>query len=283
MRDFMKEFLAQGYVVYLMGALCALGILCELTAGHIYRRLNKQAERIVYAKHPFFKRLRMEYEKAAQIGAGVMDGQVFTRKKLFSYRVCGIHLSSFARAAIPAGVACLLAAAADLLGCLWFGFSAREMMYPAAGGAVAALGLALFHLLANEKGKERYLELQVQDYLMNAAAWRNQAGREVQKEDKKPNTGLHSEAAPGREEGQAAVPGENFSGKNSRARAREIAELKKSLEQIAAAREKNLAGEANGAFSAGQAGSGKTGENKGLLLTSDQEGLIQEILQDYFA
>ena len=283
MRDFMKEFLAQGYVVYLMAALCALGILCELMAGHIYRRLNKQAERIVYAKHPFFKRLRMEYEKAAQIGAGVMDGQVFTKKKLFSYRVCGIHLSSFARAAVPAGAACLLAAAADIFVCLWFDLSVKEMIYPAAGAAVAVFGLALFHLLANEKGKEHYLELQVQDYLMNAAAWRNQAGREVQKDDRKQNTVLHNEAAPVREEGQAAVSGDKFSGKNSRARAREIAELKKSLEQIAAAREKNLAGETNGTSAVGQVGSGKTGDNNGLLLTPDQEGLIQEILQDYFA
>ena len=262
-----KELLAQGYVVYLMAALCFLGILGELIAGHIYRRLNKQAERIVYAKHPFFKRLRMEYEKASQIGAGVLDGDVFARKKIFTYRFCGIHLHSLKNASLIAGLGCVLAGSAAAYGCLWYGLPVKTLLLSAVGGVICALGLGLFHALANENGKAQFLQLQIRDYLMNAAGWRVQLGKEIKTVSSEGGTGK-----PGEEAG-------DFSGKAGRARAREIAELKKNLEQIAAAREKSAAAES----AASADGKPEQPEEvQGLSLTREQEKLIQEILQEYF-
>lgn len=278
----MMEYLEKGYVLYAMLAIAVICVLGKLIANGTYKRLIRQAENMASAKDSFLKRLKLKYESTYRLNDGVDNVPAFVEKNLYQYKKMGITLRKLEGISIHGALFCLLAGICATLASFLYQTDVRTMILQFGAGIVLGIALVLADSVTDTGTKRDVLLANICDYLENILVVRTltEQGEEEEgtaRRKMKDDVFLKQQ----KEKAEVVKEREDNQQKPQTVSAKQEAEaaalfrkkenqsdmesLKKSLAQIAAAREEK----------------GEENLLKGKKLSPKEEKLIADIIQEY--
>lgn len=164
----LRAILQQNMVFYAMAAIGILGVISQLFLNGIYERLMRDAENNGAPKGKFMKRLRHQFGTSKRLNEGLTNVSVFVKKSIYEYRCIGLSLHQWRRFGGTTLILCLGLAAAGYLLSGAQGFAANiSQNYLWAGGAALLLLLGT-QAVIDVGYKNKYLQIQLEDYLCNS-------------------------------------------------------------------------------------------------------------------
>ena len=79
----MLEFLQTGKAVYLLAAICLIGMAGRLAAGSFYKRLIKETGNMMLTKNKWLRELRQRAEDTYRLNQGVANTRVFVERQVY--------------------------------------------------------------------------------------------------------------------------------------------------------------------------------------------------------
>lgn len=178
----MLQFLESGNGVYVVAAICILGILSKLAAHSFYRRAIKQTDNMASTRNRFLKNFRQRTENTYWMNQGIYNARAYIERQVFGYRFLGFSLDAWDGFA---GQAVLLSLIAGGIGAYFSYWYQLDSSYIVLYGAAAAMGaLAVLFVDQSLKTGQRREQLVVclQDYIENSMGRR--AANRMEKEEK---------------------------------------------------------------------------------------------------
>ena len=307
----MLGFLEAGYGNVLLALICFLGIAGTWMAGRRYRRLTREMENLSGGQSKYLKQMRNKFETSYRVNRGVNNVGLFVERNVAEFRCMGIRLCRLENMAAGAG------SLAFLLGCgaALFSYRAGMAMNTVRGNLALSLLISAAAMLywknADVGRRARDFCIHIQDYLENVLANRlaatapketgsadmpvkeygeRSAGETLQApeetvrfsgeslkfsgEDAKPagrglkpaeGGGFSASGAASYQESEEYEP--DYGDKESHKE--EIDYLRQSLDRIASGREPQEGAERR--------------KRKKPRLSPEEQGLIEDILREYFA
>lgn len=291
----MLQLLETGKALYVLAAICLLGMASRVIARNLYKRLIKETDNMTLTKNRYLRDLKQKTENTYRLNQGIHNTQAYLEKQLFHYRFAGLSLHAWTNISGQLTLLCLLGGGLTAFAAYWYRCDNYYIVLYGAMGILTGLLTMLVDYGVNLSEKRQQLLVSLQDYMENslfnrlakegapAMTLEEEEARETVRETARSGTreGIRSikrmERAAVNEEEQAAQPPKRSARAsrkvvepepeqtvvNSR---RDIDYLKQSLEQIAASREKNRV---------------DTDWAKGL--TPEEMQLVGDILKEYLA
>lgn len=274
----MLQLLETGKALYVLAGICMLGIFTRMMTRHLYKRFIKESANLALTKNRSLQKLRQKAESTYRTNQGMADSGAWLEHQLFEMKAFGVSLPAWSGLCQQWTWLCLLAGGIGAFFSYWYRLDTYYIVMYGGGAVLMAMATMLFDNGAAGGWRERLLAV-LQDHLENvmfprlARSHVGEAGRsegEIQERTAargterlavrgtaKRGAGVlrhqrgkrGAEAAAGTEdarmqtgagieEGAGPQPGQNQTGPEP---IRDVDYLKKSLEQIAASREKSRA------------------------------------------
>lgn len=284
----MLQFLESGKALYVLAAICLLGMMSRISARNLYKRLMKETDNMTLTKNRFLRDLKQKAENTYRLNQGIKNTQAYLDKQLYGYRFAGVSLSGWANLSGQLTILCFLTGGGAAFASYWYQSDNYYVVLYGAMGIFAGLLTMVVDYGVNLSEKKQQLLTALQDYMENSLFHRlsreiivpENIGEDEPKEIARsgPRDGIRSinriERLAKEAEIQVPVSKRNRNRKaepeepqqapqNSR---RDIDYLKQSLEQIAVSREKN-----------------RTEGDWIKNLTPDELQLVSDILKEYLA
>ncbi|WP_395023597.1 hypothetical protein [Robinsoniella sp. RHS] len=243
-----RSILQQNMLFYAMAAICILGVISQLVLNILYDRLIRDAENYTEAKGKFMKRLRQQYVASKRLNEGLTNTSVFVKKSIYQYHCLGMNLHQWRRMGGTALVLCLgIAGAGYLLA------GAQNLAVNIVQNYLWAGGAALLLLLGTQAVidvgyKNRYLQVQLEDYLANSGighAYKEVDLSSLSESEKKQEPVSEAESVKEKEKTPISLgvkkrqvrPLESKAQKDKRELKQNLARIKEGLDETAADRE----------------------------------------------
>lgn len=164
----MLEFLETGSALYVLAAVCFLGLAGRLTAKNLYKRLLKETDNMTLTKNRYLRDLKQKTENAYRLNQGIRNSRVYLEKQLSTYRFLGITLSGWANFGGQMTVWCFLLGGAAAFGAYWYRCDSYYIvLYGSAGILAGLLTMAADYWANLGEGKQQLLN-SLQDYMENS-------------------------------------------------------------------------------------------------------------------
>lgn len=234
------------WLLYAMTGVALLGMISRLWLNGIYRGLMRDLNRNGAPRHRLIQQMKKNYESCCRRNEGVKDMDSFISAGLYTHRFFGMTIDGLKRVSGHALFLCAMALGAVAAAGYFYKIDRTVVEIYIAGGLILLAGVMDMVWVTDAGRKQELLEINILNYLNNrlpAEAW------ERTKEEEK----------------QALM--EELRGKKAEKGLPETAKadilyLKKSLEQIAAERER---GQADGSYT----------------LTAEEGQIVEEILEGF--
>lgn len=289
----MLQFLETGNALYVLCAVCLLGVMSRFIARNLYRRLLKETDNMTLTKNRFMRELKQKTENTYRLNQGIHNTQAYIEKQLLGYRRLGTSLNGWTSFGGQMTLLCFLTGGAAAFGAYWFRCDNYYVVLYGSMGILSGLFTMLVDYGVNLGEKKRQLVSSLQDYLENSLFNRlskemaaaampvmEEEAREITRGSRDGIRTIRAERSPVSKEPETSsqpvkrervsrtvrkelAPQQEPETSNSR---RDIDYLKRSLEQIAASREKN-----------------RTDGDWVKGLTPDEMQLVGDILKEYLA
>lgn len=162
----MLQILETGKALYVLAAICGLGILTRLITGRLYKRLLKESTNLAMTKNKRLKELRQRAENTYRMNQGLRDSGAWLEHQLYELRFMGITLAGWSTLSMQWTWLCLLAGAAGAFASYWYRLDTFYIVLYGGGAVMMAMLTMLFDLGAASGRKEQLLS-SLQDYLEN--------------------------------------------------------------------------------------------------------------------
>lgn len=297
----MLAFLETGNALYVLTAVCLLGIMTRLVTKNLYKRLVKESANMTLTKNKGLKELRQKAESTYRMNQGMRDSSAWLEHQLNEMRFMGMTLTGWSGLSTQITWLCLLLGGAGAFFSYWYRLDSYYIVMYGGGSVLMAMLMMLFDNGTVSGGRER-LTASLQDYMENVLCPRllkslpedgsldepvetpRVGSRGIGRFAERAERAEQSERSPGVAATQGGIQAVGSkAARNSRLKRRETVEttaataeavsrkdvdyLKRSLEQIAASREKNR----------------MLDENWLKNLRPEEVQLIGDILKEYLA
>lgn len=168
----MLTYLEDGYGIYLIIAICGIGVLSKLVANIIYSSLVKQSENMVSAKDKCLKQLRLKFENTYKMNMDIRNVQVFIEKNLSKYRFCGLSLKRWDNINRQNAVFCLLLGLVFTFYSYWSQGDTDIVLLQLATGIIMCVFGIFFETIADTATKQEVLLVNLRDYFENTLIYR---------------------------------------------------------------------------------------------------------------
>jgi len=270
----MLAYLEQGSILYVLAALCLIGVITKLAVNHVYKGLIRQADNVATAKDKQLQQMKTKYESIHRINSGVKNSGVFVEKRLMQYRLLKIRLKNWENLDLQIGGAGVIFCMLASYGIFWMDGNLKiSAMYLCIGG-MTACGLLWFHSVADSKGNRKTLIAALCHYFENVLIVRGPRNfaSDIEEEETihtrgtmKDDIFMKKSGKAIEKQNEAANVSEEIAARSKNIGQRsEVEALKESLSQIAAARSDG-------------------NEKRTRRLTQKEEQLIDEILRQYLS
>ena len=250
--DGMLNYLAQGMILYVMAAVCVIGVISRFAANRCYKSLIRQSDNLAAAKDKQLQQMKTKYESIYRMNCGMKNTEAFVSKMQQQYRIAGTRLTSWENCSINcAAAAFLIGAVSSLILYLNKGSVQNCVLYLAGGSLMAAGMIVLSGLMGNSSNKD-LLETALVHYFENVLVVRS--ARDMP-------DGISEEQVNRPELVRKEEPEKDHQ--------KQLEELKESLAQIAAAR--------------GESGDRQVHKQQTRKLSPKEEQLINDIISQYLS
>lgn len=153
--------------LYIMGGLCAVGILIKLSLYFGYRSFIKASDSVSASKKRWMKQMKLKFETCYQLKIGVNNVDVFVDKYVSKRKFCGLLLSTWENISGQMITLCLLTAScAGILGII-YDCGKNIVLFTFFMGAVGSIFVIIVDNLVNISEHKKILFLNLKDYFEN--------------------------------------------------------------------------------------------------------------------
>lgn len=164
----MLEFLETGKGLYVLAAVCALGIIGRLVAKSLYKRLMKETDNMTLTKNRYLRDLKQKTENTYRLNQGINNSRVYLEKQLSAYRFLGMTLSGWGCFGGQMTILCFLLGGAASFGAYWYRCDSYYIVLYGSVGILAGLGTMVVDYWANLTERRQQLLNALQDYMENS-------------------------------------------------------------------------------------------------------------------
>lgn len=164
----MLEFLETGKGLYVLAAVCALGIIGRLVAKSLYKRLMKETDNMTLTKNRYLRELKQKTENTYRLNQGIHNSRVYLEKQLSAYRFMGMTLSGWGCFGGQMTILCFLLGGAASFGAYWYRCDSYYIVLYGSVGILAGLGTMVVDYWANLAERRQQLLNALQDYMENS-------------------------------------------------------------------------------------------------------------------
>ena len=91
----MLQLLETGRALYVLAAICVLGILTRMMARHVYKRLLRESKDLSLTKNKSLKELRQRAENTYRVNQGMIDSGTWLEHQLYDFKTFGVSLTGW--------------------------------------------------------------------------------------------------------------------------------------------------------------------------------------------
>lgn len=241
----MMQFLTTGKAIYVIAAICAVGLFSKLLVRNLYRRLIKQSDNMMSTNNRVLRQIKQKAENAYRVNSGINNVSALVERQLYQCKRLGLPIRTWDNLAACAALLCfLLGGTGAFLAFRGEAPMGTIVLYGACGVLFGVLNL-FFDNLMDTAGKRQQLLVHMSDYVENTLLGRLARGLAIEE------------------------PEEEEQEEEEKDSGRDIEYLKRSLDQIAASKERSRRGQ------------DRQGKNK--RFGPEEEKLIEEIIKEYLS
>lgn len=303
----MLEFLQTGKALYVLAALCGIGVITKWLTRSLYKRLIKEADNMTLTKNKSLRAFRQKTENTYQMNQGIPKVKPYLERQMYDFKYMGITLHGWNLFSGQMTLWCFLAGGVAAFGAYWYRTDPYYIVLYGTVGILAGLFTILVDHGAGITEKRQQLFASLDNYLENTLIYRmdQERGEGIKgpSENRENIRSLYSPSASGGEREPVKKPerrvgrqrmrteylekqlgiqpdqrvsaeekiknadGAAAEAADSQSSRRDVDYLKRSLEQIAASREKERGN--------------RKGEDWLKDLNPEELKLIGEIIQEY--
>ena len=190
----MLEFLQTGKAIYVLSAVCLVGMISKLTARNLYKRLIKETGNMMLTKNRWLRELRQRAEDTYRTYQGIYNTGVFVEKQLYEAKMGLFTPEGWSAFSNQMTALCFLLGGMAAFMAYWYRCDSYYIVLYSSVGVLTGGFNIMLDYGAGLSDKRRRLVVCIQDYLENTL-WKR-LGR-----DRLPE--LEEEKA--KEDGQAAA------------------------------------------------------------------------------
>ena len=164
----MLQFLETGRALYLLAAICLMGVISRLAPRRAYRRLMKETDNMTLTRNRFLRDLKQKAENTYRLNQGVHNTRAYLEKQLYHCRFLGISLSGWGNLSGQLTVLCFLAGAAAAFGSYWYRCDNYYIVLYSSVGMMTGLFTMMVDYGVNLGERRQQLLAALQDYLENS-------------------------------------------------------------------------------------------------------------------
>ena len=165
--ELIQRFYKDNIFLYVMGGLCALGVLLKFFLLLAYNRLIRASESMAMAKNPWMKNMKLRFETAYQLKIGVNDVDTYVDKYVSKTKFGGLLLSTWENLSGQTIALCLLTGScAGVLG-LVYECEQGAILFTFFTGAWTAIVVNIVDNIVNISAHKQMLRYNLIDYFEN--------------------------------------------------------------------------------------------------------------------
>ncbi len=163
----MMSFLQTGKALYVLAAICLLGIWTRLAAGSFYKRLIRESVNMALTKNRFLRQLKQNAEDTYRLNQGMNNTRVYLEKQLYSIRTMGLSVRGLDSLSGQLTLLCFLAGGAAAFLSYWYRSDNYYIVMYGTLGILSGMVTMLVDYGVNLEGRRQQLLTCLQDYLEN--------------------------------------------------------------------------------------------------------------------
>ncbi len=164
----MLQFLQTGKALYVLIAVCAIGILSKLITRSLYKRLIKETDNMAMTKNRNMKTLKQKLENAYRLNQTIINTQAYLEKQLYGFRFLKMSLDGWNNISTQAMLLSLFLAGVGSFLSYWYRADSYYIVLYGSMGILGALLLALMDATANVPLKRQQLSSALVEYVDNS-------------------------------------------------------------------------------------------------------------------
>lgn len=164
----MLEFLETGKALYVLTAVCILGLLSRLTARNLYKRLIRETDNMTLTKNRCLRDLKQKAENTYRLNLGIHNTKAYLEKQLAGYRFMGFTLNGWGNLASQLTVLCFLLGGSAAFGAYWYRCDSYYVVLYGTIGLLSGLLTLFLDCGINLAERKNQLLNGLQDYLENS-------------------------------------------------------------------------------------------------------------------
>ena len=116
----MLEFLQTGKALYVLAAVCGMGVLSKLMTSSLYKRLIRETGNIALTKNKNLRLLKQRTEGMFLLSHGIRNAGAYIEKQLYGFRFMKISLDVWENVSVQAMLLCFLLGGIAAFGAYWY-------------------------------------------------------------------------------------------------------------------------------------------------------------------
>lgn len=164
----MLQFLQTGKVLYVLAAVCALGILSKLVTSSLYKRLIKETGNMALTKNKNLKALKQKTENLFLISHGIRNTSAYIEKQIYGFRFMKMSLDDWDNLSVQTMIMCFLVGGVAAFASYWYRCDSYYIVLYGTMGILSGLFLVLVDNGANIAVKRQQLADSLVDYVENS-------------------------------------------------------------------------------------------------------------------
>ncbi|MCI8511340.1 MAG: hypothetical protein HFE83_05005 [Lachnospiraceae bacterium] len=164
----MLQLLQTGKVLYLLAAICALGIVSKLVTSSLYKRLIKETGNMALTKNRELRALKQKTENLFLVSHGIRNTTAYIEKQVYGFRFLKLSLDNWDNLSMQAMILNFLIGGIAAFAAYWYRCDAYYIVLYGSMGILSGLFLVLVDNGANIAIKRQQLSDCLVDYVENS-------------------------------------------------------------------------------------------------------------------
>ena len=173
----MQEFLATGRMLYVLAGLCLLSIVCKWMTKSLYKRLMRETTNMAMPKNKNLKTLKQRIESSYRVNGGIGNMAAYLERQMTDFKFMRISLSGWNNFSNQLALLCFLAGGAAAFMAYWYRIDSYYIALYGTVGILAGLLTMVVDVGANIGEKRQQLLVALEDYMDNSLFFRPGKGR----------------------------------------------------------------------------------------------------------
>ena len=168
----MLEFLQTGKALYVLAAVCGLGVVTRWLTRNLYKRLIKETDNMSLTKNKNLRTFKQKTENNYQMNQGIPKIKPYLERQMYDFRFMGMTLNGWNTFSNQMTFLCFLAGGAAAFGAYWYRTDPYYIVLYGSMGILAGLFTILVDHGAGVGDKKQQLFTALDNYLENTLIYR---------------------------------------------------------------------------------------------------------------